>query len=534
MKKISLGIIIIIGIITALMFLGEEQEAHFLTGMPLSSAHSMCRANNACCQTLRGKHDLSHQTFQSFTLLSPEEKRKILTQNCNELKELVTLRTKKVTKKRNRSKKHTTPKINILIIGNGGGGGHKAAGDAITQILRELPGGQNLFEVVYTEPFMKFFDNLWNKALQAENGKRLAWLSGQKGILDTWLNVFPLSSILKHKVKSAMRYPDVIIVAQPVGPVRFKKIAQSLGAQVRFIPTDLYVNHFIEGIKNINANDFRCAVDIMGGIPELAHTLKDKNIFNYFPVGYPTRPVILNLAENLYHSDKKIRAQTEREIGSFLKKQRGFCVKNGIIQENISYQDGDNHIFIMIGGKGTLQSRIIRYTNIIAEHAEEFAHKNHMVHLFIALSESYTQALKDELIAVYKKLGKDPQVVIHSLAKVPAQEVGMLMASGITLSKAGGSTIAELLTLKSPVVFDMNISKHIVWEKFAADLFEKKKWGIQLKDSNDGKEVSQALKKAFLMRDECIKTMPSNQFHLDWPKALMDDLSLFLCDQLAR
>jgi len=533
-KRIGLGVLIIAGAISACIFFGEEKEAHFLTGMPLACAENRCAVARPCCQNLRGTHNLSHNTLSTFKTLSPQEKRSILAQNCDELRELATLRMEKALKKKNRSKRHKQAKINILIIGNGGGGGHKAAGDAITQILRELPHGENLFEVVYTEPFMKFFDNLWNKALQAENGKRLAWLSGQKGALDTWLNVFPLSSILKHKVKSAMRHPDVIIVAQPVGPVRFKKIAQSLGAQVRFIPTDLYVNHFIEGIKNISANDFRCAVDIMGGIPELIQTLETQKILNYSPVGYPTRPTILTLAENLYHADKKIRIKAEEQIADFLKKQRGFGIKKGVIHENIDYQKGDNHIFVMMGGKGTLQSRLVRYAHIIAEHAQTLAPKNHTLHLFIALAESSTQALKEELLKVHKKLGKDPCIVIHALGKVAAQEVGMLMASGVTLSKAGGSTVAELLTLKSPVVFDMNISKHIIWEKFAADLFEKNKWGIQLKDSNDDKEVSAALKKAFSMRAECIKTMPSNQFHLDWPKALMDDLSLFLCDQLAR
>ncbi len=518
MKKIGLGI----GIVTLISVIfttttqtQEKKLAKALTHAPL----------------LITKKD-------PFKDLSPEKKRTVLAEECKNLAKLARQQAEKPLIKKRHSRrllcsKNRSAKINVLIIGIGGGGGHRNAADALTKILNNLPNGKDLFNIVYVEPFMNYFSDVWNKDLQEENGKRLAAHISKKCILDFGLGFFPFTSILRSSLKNALPNPNVIIQVQHVGAARFKRIAKEMGAQFRIIPTDLDVSQFIHGIKNIKADDFGCSLDIMGGIPELPNILEKKSIKNYNLVGYPTRLEILELAEKLYHKDSSIKKKAEKEVFQFLEQQNGFGLIDGSIKDDITFKKGDSVIFIMIGAKGTLQSRILRYLHIIAEHADRLAPKHKKVHIFLAQADTYIDALKNELIA-FTNTTKNLNVVVHALGKVSAKEVGMLMHSGITLCKAGGSTIAELLTLKAPAVFDMSVSNFIVWEKYNADLFVKNNWGIQLKNSNDGKEVADALKQAFNLHRTCHTSMPTNHFHLDWPKAFMDDLSGSLSQQLLQ
>ncbi|NBQ17154.1 hypothetical protein EBU24_02460 [bacterium] len=455
MKKIGLifGFLAIISLV--FIFTEQEKALSVLTGTPLLCAQDEPLCKNIC------SIDRS-LSFDIYKKKSPTEKRAELIKSAKTLEELAQSRFKK--------NKAQDTKINILIIGNNGGGGHKSAGDAITKILKELPGQTNLFNIVYLEPFASSLTNGWNKALQQEDGKTLAWLCGNKRLFDFGLGCFPFNNILRSTLKDAMKKPDVILQVQPLGTARFKRIAKDRGAQHRVVPTDLRVDQFVDGIKNIPAGNLRFSVDIMGDMPDLIEVLEKKSIKSYEA---------------------------------------------------------------FVGARGTLTSRIVRYAHIIAQHADTLAPKNKKVHLFLAQADTFIDTLKEELTLVCKTT-KNPPLVIHALGKVSAQEVGMFMHAGVTLTKAGGSTVAELLTLKAPAVFDMSISQYIVWEKYAADLFVKNKWGIQLTNPEDDKEVADALKKAFELRKNCCASMPTNQFHLDWPKAFMDDLSLFLCDQLAR
>lgn len=518
MKKIGLifGFLAIISLV--FIFTEQEKALSVLTGTPLLCAQDEPLCKNIC------SIDRS-LSFDIYKKKSPTEKRAELIKSAKTLEELAQSRFKK--------NKAQDTKINILIIGNNGGGGHKSAGDAITKILKELPGQTNLFNIVYLEPFASSLTNGWNKALQQEDGKTLAWLCGNKRLFDFGLGCFPFNNILRSTLKDAMKKPDVILQVQPLGTARFKRIAKDRGAQHRVVPTDLRVDQFVDGIKNIPAGNLRFSVDIMGDMPDLIEVLEKKSIKSYVPVGYPTRLEILDLTEKIQSTNPKIKSKAEQDVQDFLEKQAGFSNVNGVIKENVFFKKGDSVIFIMIGARGTLTSRIVRYAHIIAQHADTLAPKNKKVHLFLAQADTFIDTLKEELTLVCKTT-KNPPLVIHALGKVSAQEVGMFMHAGVTLTKAGGSTVAELLTLKAPAVFDMSISQYIVWEKYAADLFVKNKWGIQLTNPEDDKEVADALKKAFELRKNCCASMPTNQFHLDWPKAFMDDLSLFLCDQLAR
>lgn len=518
MKKIGLIFGFLATISLVFIFTEQEKAFSFLTGTPI-----LCAKNEPLCKDICSID--KSLSFDLYKKKSPTEKRTELMKSCKTLEELAQARFKK--------NKAQNAKINILIIGNNGGGGHKSAGDAITKILKELPGQTDLFNTVYLEPFASSLTNGWNKALQQEDGKTLAWLCGNKRLFDFGLGLFPFNSMLRSTIKDAMEKPDVIIQVQPLGTARFKRIAKDMRAQHRVVPTDLRVDQFVDGIKNIPANNLRFSIDIMGDMPDLTEVLEKKSIKSYVPVGYPTRLEILDLTEKIHSSDTKIKNKAEQEVQDFLTKQTGFGIVNNKLEENIKFNKDDAVIFIMIGAKGTLASRIIRYTHIIAQHADTLAPKNKKVHLFLAQADSFVDALKKELKTVALTT-KNPPIVVHALGKVSAQEVGMLMHSGVTLTKAGGSTVAELLTLKAPAVFDMSVSQYIVWEKYAADLFVKNKWGIQLTNPENDKEVSDALKKAFELRNNCRASMPTNQFHLDWPKALIDDLSLFLCDQLAR
>jgi hypothetical protein len=455
-----------------------------------------------------------------YKQLKPSQKRLVLKQNIQELETLLRLY----------GRGGKDQKIKILLVGSDGGGGHKSAGNSIVNILNSIPGAKDLFDIAYVEPFTMFSTSYWNNSLKKEDGQALQKLVKYKSLAEFLLGFVAAKKIVKNNMESVLSNPDIILQIEPVGTSCVKKIARELGAAHRVIPTDFKINLFLQRIQDIPLDDPSFRVDIALDDPDVVKVLNKRNIKNYLVVGYPVRLEILELAERLASEDEIIKENAHQDIRDFLNKQTGITIDHGIIKEQ-SYRPGDKTLLLMIGSLGVTKDRTMSYVQMVAGRAKELVEPGQTVHMFVAQSDGFSAELIEKL---RKEFRSTPGFVLHAKGRVSASEVGMLMESGVTFCKGGGGTVAELVTMGSCAVFDMNVSGFVPWEKFAVKMFEKNGWGAPLHNSEDEQELIRALQNMFNTCSSVSHTMPANQFHLDWPKALLEDVAQHLCGKIGQ
>ena len=106
------------------------------------------------------KASYNETIMEAYRSLTPVQKRTILKQNVDQLKELRKLSGK-------------TEKIKVMVVGAPGGSGHRSAGESMKAALEKLPGGSDLFEIKYVEPF-PFGTDKWNELARQGKGEELA------------------------------------------------------------------------------------------------------------------------------------------------------------------------------------------------------------------------------------------------------------------------------------------------------------------------------------------------------------------------
>jgi len=172
----------------------------------------------------------------------------------------------------------------------------------------------------------------------------------------------------------------------------------------------------------------------------------------------------------------------------------------------------------MLGGVGANEEVFTKYVHELSKSAADIVGTEGRLHLFIAQGASVLNLERVEAESHDK-------FSLHLLGTVNAKEVGSLMHNGVTITKSGGGTIAELVTMGGTAVFDTSLSQHIRWEKYAYELFHERGWGSIL-DPTGSSEMGPMILKAFANRKASKESMlkTKNQFHLDWPFAVVTDL----------
>lgn len=481
---------------------GEIAAISSLSGVSVLSVYMAAQSLKKPSELKSGRSAYNQKVMEAFKGLSADQKRLILQENVNRLKEL-------------RAMTGKTEKIKVMVIGAPGGSGHRSAGDSMKKILSELPGGEDLFEVKYVEPF-PFSTDKWNQLAREGRGEELAEMAKYRPYAEAILDNPFGRKYVKSKMLEAMKNPDVVIQAEHIGTKAMRAITEDLGAQHRLVPTDFALEHFLMGIKKVSPDslDFRIDAPISGDQVNQKF-LDSRGIKNAVATGYPVRWEILDLAERLRSLDQSVRLKAEGEVKKVISDLSGDTFAHG----------KDRSIFVMMGGLGTTEEAMKQYVETVVKGAGQLAPEDGKVHLFMAQAEGF----KENIDALYKELARQSpelagKVQVHSLGRVSATEVGSFMNSGITFTKAGGGSIAELATMGGNAVFDIRLSKWLEWEKFNYEMFERNKWGYAIQDNSDPEEIVGKMKQAFLDRTNGRSAKIANQFHLDWPQAVLSDL----------
>ena len=296
-----------------------------------------------------------------------------------------------------------------------------------------------------------------------------------------------------------------------------------------------------------NDEDLKRLEEYVGILDENSRELKKRKILSTLTVGDRVRLPIIYLAERLRDPDPAVRQKAHEEIQNFYSN----AINDAAHQDEKRIfnfdMNKDRSIFMMIGGKGSSQKKIHDYAVSIAERAKAIAKAGGKVHLFVAqanderLDQPQSEenkktlaALQTELEKVMRESGTTDIFRFHPLARVEDTDVAKFISRSVLISKAGGSTMAELRTLGGQALIDLALTPYIDWENYTKKLFTARGWTQPIEDptvafrATRGQEDSftkallDSFGVSFADRDRRIKNSPNN-FHLDWPKAVMDD-----------
>ncbi len=458
--------------------------------------------------SIQAQDVLTQVEFENFKQKSVSQKREILEKT---LQDLISLR-------QSHGKQDA---IKIAIIGAGGGGGHKSAGDSMKTVLERIPSSQKAFQVVYIEP-IPFDVKSWNDAMKSTEGNKLKWMIRAKPAAETLLFTRNRRSLLQKHIKEQLEregmggVPDIFVQAEHLGTkVLHALIRQEYGSQHRLVPTDFQLDNFVWNLRgDKDPLEFRIDIGVNPEDAESANakTIKNQKLDTILFTGYPVRWEILDLAERLHSEDANIKDSAMNDVRLVLKKLAG--------DKNYNFEQ-DQSVLVMIGAAGGALKTFEKHIHDLALFSEQKIGEG-KVHLFIAqaLSDEKSAQKLQELSSEIEKT--HPKLQVHLLGKINALEVGVLMFNGVSICKSGGGSIAELATVGGSALFDNSLSKYIRWEKFAYRMFQEKGWGYVL----NGKNTIEILNKAFANREQTQKSMlqHKNQFHYDWPYAVLRDL----------
>lgn len=189
---------------------------------------------------------------------------------------------------------------------------------------------------------------------------------------------------------------------------------------------------------------------------------------------------------------------------------------------------GDKSILVMMGGAATNKDSMQDYIRGVFDSSGKIVpNGDGRIHLYMAQTSEFGNSLQDYLKSLEaKNKALAGKIEIHPLKYLNGAEISALMHNGITLAKSGGGTIAELATMRGTAVFDVTLSKHIEWEKFSYELFEKNQWGFPM--NNKGTDVGDKIVSAFesktkMLTDPDFIKPGKNEFQLDWPQKVLAD-----------
>ena len=469
----------------------------FLDSVIKLSGLQSCNFEENC---IKNAFNLYKKYGVSIKKIFPDKADSVKHKNFSEIKKLLS----------ERAKRGKPGKLNILMIKIELGGGHKAAIQAMSDSLLEGLSAEdkkliNIIPIDFFGPDKDHAARDFNKMLENEDADALARNLGGKPLLEKFYDTLPGLLQIKRNIDSEIKKfadsigvspeqlcPDIVISAQPFGLHALSKYVTSIyNTQLRIVPTDFYLGDWMQRFQPLQQFDPTVRYDASYDAEYIRSQFEEKGIHAVSFFGYPIRKDISEMADKLYDDDLSVR-----------KKARGFV--NKIIKSlsqnptvgNKGFKRGDQTALIMMGSKGTGAQRYISYLRSMFEYAKGL-NMDQVVHVYVAALKprspkgeelvnhspaqiKYSQYFEkqqeifEEVQTEVIRLGQkaDSRIKVHLLSFLNAKQVGSLIYHGVTITKAGGSTAAEIASLGGRALFNMRISKVAPWERGNVDFLE--------------------------------------------------------------
>lgn len=471
---------------------------------------------------------------------------------------------KKILKER--ALKGEPGKLNIFMLKIELGGGHKAALKAMEDsILWGLSDEEK--KLINIVPIDFFGSNKeaaareFNKILETENADKLSKNLGGKPMLERFFDTNVGRSIIGRNISHDINIfakkagispkslkPDLVVSAQPFGLHALNRfVTDNYNTQLRVVPTDFYLGDWMQRFGPISSDDPTIRYDASYDVDYIRSQFSAKGIDAIEFFGYPVRKEISEMAKELFSEDDIIKARAEKNVSATISNL------SKSPDGKPSFKSGDETALIMMGSKGTSAERYIDYIRSLAEFSKNID-QGKTLHVFVAAIEprppkgdekiSGTKAYKkykeyyDRQILVFDKVNTaiedilknnpNSKIKIHLKSFMNAREVGSLIYHGPTITKAGGSTAAEIAALGGRALFNMRISEVAPWEKGNAEFLDSKGYAIRM--STDKALEGEFLKKGMgqFLKQGKNKPLGINDFQSEWGTAVISDLKRIL------
>ncbi|MFK7827608.1 MAG: hypothetical protein AB8G05_25915 [Oligoflexales bacterium] len=456
-------------------------------------------------------------------------------------------------------------KLNILMIKIELGGGHKAAIQAMSESILEglSRDEQKLINIIPIDFFGPDKDHAakdFNKILETEDAEALVRNLGGKPLLERFYDTIPGILQIQRNIDSEIEkfaqinglnldllLPDIVISAQPFGLHALRRyVTAKYNTQLRIVPTDFYLGDWLQRFEPLHQFEPTVRYDASYDSEYLRNQFEEKGIRAVTFFGYPIRKDISELADNLYSTDQVIQKKAVSEVDKIINElsQDPDIGKNG-------FKSGDQTALIMMGSKGTGAQRYISYIQSMFRYAKSLKNQQ-VVHVYVAalkprppkleeLLESDAQKNYDKYYDRQQKIyeevqskvqllgqGADSRIRIHLLSFLNAKQVGSLIYHGVTITKAGGSTAAEVAALGGRALFNMRISQVAPWERGNVHFLESLGVAIRMPTETglESQFVTEGMKD--LIRRGRRGRVHTNEFHHIWGATVLRDLKNIL------
>ena len=470
-----------------------------------------------------------------------------------------------------RKKNGSAEKLNIAMIKIELGGGHKAAIQAMSDSILEGLSLQerqliNIIPIDFFGPDKYRAARNFNHMLETEDAEALVRDLGGKPLLEAFYDTPPGLLQIQRNLNSEIAdfaklkglppeqlQPDMVISAQPFGLHALSRYVRiKYNTQLRIVPTDFYLGDWTQRFGALKSDSPTVRYDASYDIDYLRSQFEEKEIHAVSFFGYPIRKDISHLADQLYSSNKKTRKKAKDKVNATIS-----TLSNNPSFGKKGFKPGDQTALIMMGSKGVSSSRYTNYLSPLFDYAKNLP-LTKVLHVYVAAlkprpaqgeelivqshakqkyDDYYKKQLKiyHEVLATLKKMDKEkkPRIIVHLLPFLNAQEVGSLIYHGVTITKAGGSTSAEIAALGGRALFNMRISKVAPWERGNVEFLESYGRAISLPTEApfESESVKDGMK--LLMKRGRLGPIRRNPFQKTWGATVLRDLSEILKFKLA-
>ncbi|MBF0359793.1 MAG: hypothetical protein HQK49_02225 [Oligoflexia bacterium] len=362
----------------------------------------------------------------------------------------------------------------IIVITGEGGGGHKAASNAVIDALKDVYGKENIYEMEPLHNRMCGMEKLYNRFCELEWWNILKGFTAFQRPYDYFLSWYNGERIAERIKKISSPSPSMIITVHPFATKAYQLLAIELKIPLVIIPTDfdpvmcLGVDNNREKMKDVyiflplsqNQNE-----DIYKIVCNTKIGFREENVRF---VGYPVRSAIERIAitKTLQNSngDVKLQQKLEQELQQ--------------LKDNYGIQERDKTIFISIGAEGWGRDAIFDYIKIINDNIEMLSQRN-KYHIIVATGKN--KKLADELKLIEEEiLNKNVRVCVHIEGWLTAEEYAKRLLISIPILKPGGSATGEVIALQKPVILKSDSSDGLRWERYNLKILKKLQLGYPL------------------------------------------------------
>lgn len=338
-------------------------------------------------------------------------------------------------------------KPRVLVISSDQGGGHKTAAASVEAALKTH------FTVFTTFPTTQISGCEWFDYFQKHGyHKTQRWLVGGQKCMEFLGVCEKMHKQIEQDIY--LTKPQLVISVQPISNAYIAEVCSAYKTPFVVVPTDYKTDHFFYGFNGADDN-FRVGLPLDD--PQEAALLADRYKFeekHLKVTGYPVRPAFQN-------------QDMQEEVAE--------------LREHYGIKEHDHVVTLSMGMQGGAElenyCRLILETDTIGSNMFE-----EEMHLFALCGRNEELLNKLELLSqeVQSKepKNKNKRITLHPIGLCDQNEMAAYIASAdVYITKPGGASTSEGLSLGTYLMFDQKSAKATPWEPVNIEKVEERGGG---------------------------------------------------------